>query len=105
MNTLYVLSIISNKNDTLKMIVCGDRFLHRAVTLLVTSHMKQVKIAALNLFTNLALREDHQSEEYQKAKKIVIDLNLKETILNEMRIREKDPEVRGYVLRAIRELD
>ena len=101
-NTLYVLSCIASGNSKHKKIVLEDRYLLRAFELLKTTESSSIKIAAINLMLNLVYKESDQLGD-SKARKHVIDLGLIE-VLESMRKKENDPNVKGNIDRLLRKI-
>jgi hypothetical protein len=100
---LWVLCNIASGNQKHKKIVLEDRFLLRALELLKTSDNKKIKIVVANLVINLAFKESPSAQD-SKARRAVLDLRLGE-VFQPMLEKEKDPEVRGYLERAIKYLN
>ena len=102
MQTLYVLSCIANGNQKHKKIALEDKFFSKALQLLKSTEHSNVKIGVLNLIINLTFKETEGTTD-GKARKAILDLNLTDMLV-EMKERERDPEVRGYLDRTIKKL-
>ena len=79
-----------------------DRFFNKALQLLKSTDNSYVKIGVLNLIINLAYK-DSESAVDSKSRKAILDLNLND-MLEQMKDKERDPEVKGYLARTIKSL-
>ncbi len=79
-----------------------DRYFNKTLEFLKSTYQINVKIGALNILLNLAYKENDACSD-EKARKLIVDLNLSDMLI-EMKEKERDPEVRGYLERTIKKL-
>jgi hypothetical protein len=106
-HTLYVLSSIASGSQKHKKIVLEDRFFGEAFKLIKSSESSQIRIAVLNLILNLVFKDSSSSnngdEGESKVRKHITDMSVQH-ILVKIRETERNPEVKGYLDRALKKL-
>jgi len=106
-HTLYVLSSIASGSQKHKKIVLEDRFFGEAIKLIKSSESSQIRIAVLNLILNLVFKDSSSSnngdEGESKVRKHITDISVQH-ILVQIRETERNPEVKGYLDRALKKL-
>lgn len=105
-HTLYVLSSIASGNQKHKKIVLEDRFFGEAIKLIKSSESSQIRIAVLNLILNLVFKDSSNKngdEGESKVRKHITDMSVQH-ILVQIRETERNPEVKGYLDRALKKL-
>ena len=71
--------------------------------ILKSTDTSQIKIGVINYITSLAFNEPAGTSE-SKIKKHLADMKIKD-LLENLKENERDPEVRGYIQRALKKLN
>ncbi|CDW81757.1 armadillo repeat-containing protein [Stylonychia lemnae] len=103
LHSLYILSSIASGNQKQKKIAMDERFFNRCLQILKSTDSSQIKIGVLNYITSLAFKESGGSSE-SKIKKYLTDMKIGD-LLESLKEKERDPEVRGYIQRALKKLN